>query len=117
MCQVIFTNPVEIIKIRKQVAGEIHSAVKHESTIKIVKELGFLGLYKVSISCCSLVKIEEFCNNYRIIIKGVRACLLRDIPFSMIFFPAYSHMKKNLADEYGHNDPLSLFCSGFVAGK
>ena len=31
MCQVIFTNPMEIVKIRMQVAGEIHSNAKRES--------------------------------------------------------------------------------------
>ncbi len=93
MCQVIFTNPMEIVKIRMQVAGEIHSQAKRESIGKIVRELGFLGLY-----------------------KGVRACLLRDIPFSMIYFPSYAHMKKKFSDDNGHNSPWSLFCAGFIAG-
>jgi len=48
MCQVIFTNPMEIVKIRMQVAGEIQSLARSERTIKIVKELGFVGLYKVN---------------------------------------------------------------------
>lgn len=92
-CQVIFTNPMEIVKIRMQVAGEIQSQARSERTIKIVRELGFFGLY-----------------------KGVRACLLRDIPFSMIYFPAYSYAKKKFADEHGHNSPGSLFVAGFIAG-
>ena len=46
-CQVIFTNPMEIVKIRMQVAGEIQSMARSEKTIKIVRELGFFGLYKV----------------------------------------------------------------------
>ena len=41
---------------------------------------------------------------------------MRDIPFSMIYFPTYSHMKKLLADENGHNNPMSLFYSGLIAG-
>lgn len=93
MCQVIFTNPMEIIKIRMQVAGEIQSMARSERLGKIIKELGFKGVY-----------------------KGVRACLLRDIPFSMIYFPAYSHFKKLFADEKGHNSPISLFYAGFLAG-
>lgn len=93
MCQVIFTNPMEIVKIRMQVAGEIHSQAKSESIVQIVRELGLFGLY-----------------------KGARACLLRDIPFSMIYFPSYAHFKKNFADENGHNSPLSLFTAGFIAG-
>ena len=47
MCQVIFTNPMEIIKIRMQVAGEIQSMARSERLGKIIKELGFKGVYKV----------------------------------------------------------------------
>ena len=43
----MFTNPIEVVKIRLQVAGEIASAAK-PSAIAIVKELGFRGLYKVN---------------------------------------------------------------------
>merc|ERR1712018_898787 len=45
--QVMFTNPLEIVKIRLQVAGEIATA-KKPSAIQVVKELGFFGLYKGS---------------------------------------------------------------------
>lgn len=43
----IFTNPLEIVKIRLQVAGEI-ATTRKISAINVVKELGFMGLYKVS---------------------------------------------------------------------
>ena len=55
------------------------------SALGVCKELGFFGLY-----------------------KGSRACFLRDIPFSMIFFPCYAHFKPALADENGYNSPGSL---------
>ena len=42
----MFTNPLEIVKIRLQVAGEIATA-ERLSAISVVKELGFFGLYKV----------------------------------------------------------------------
>ena len=73
--QVVFTNPLEIVKIRLQVAGEIQTGPKI-SVFTILKDLGFMGLY-----------------------KGSRACFLRDIPFSAIFFPTYAHMKLLTADE------------------
>lgn len=75
--QVIFTNPLEIVKIRLQVAGEIAGGAK-VSALSVVKDLGLFGLY-----------------------KGVRACLLRDVPFSAIYFPAYAHTKAAFADEHG----------------
>ena len=90
--QVTFTNPLEIVKIRLQVAGEIQS-VRRPAAAEVVRELGFRGLY-----------------------KGARACFLRDIPFSAIYFPVYSHTKKRFADEHGYNDPKSLFFPGLLAG-
>ncbi|KAG8830846.1 mitochondrial aspartate-glutamate transporter agc1 [Serendipita sp. 399] len=77
-CQVIFTNPLEIVKIRLQVQGEL-GGVKRGAG-HIIKELGLLGLY-----------------------RGASACLLRDIPFSAIYFTAYSHLKKDVFHE-GYND-------------
>ncbi|KAM0734789.1 Calcium-binding mitochondrial carrier protein Aralar1 [Formica fusca] len=90
--QVIFTNPLEIVKIRLQVAGEIAGGSKVRAWT-VVKELGLFGLY-----------------------KGARACFLRDVPFSAIYFPMYAHTKARLADEGGYNTPLSLLASGAIAG-
>ena len=45
MCQVMFTNPLEIVKIRLQVAGEMGQQAK---ALTVVRELGFRGLYLVS---------------------------------------------------------------------
>lgn len=44
----IFTNPLEIVKIRLQVAGEIASGAKI-SALSVVRELGLFGLYKVRV--------------------------------------------------------------------
>uniref|UniRef100_A0A8C6UM89 Solute carrier family 25 member 12 n=1 Tax=Neogobius melanostomus TaxID=47308 RepID=A0A8C6UM89_9GOBI len=90
--QVIFTNPLEIVKIRLQVAGEITTGPR-VSALSVVRELGFLGLY-----------------------KGAKACFLRDIPFSAIYFPVYAHTKQKLADEDGSIGPLQLLTAGAIAG-
>lgn len=89
----MFTNPLEIVKIRLQVAGEIAGGGKVRA-LHVVKELGLFGLY-----------------------KGARACLLRDVPFSAIYFPAYAHTKAAFADEDGYNHPLTLLAAGAIAGK
>lgn len=49
--QVIFTNPLEIVKIRLQVAGEITTGPR-VSALNVVRELGFFGLYKVGRHLC-----------------------------------------------------------------
>jgi len=43
---VLFTNPLEIVKIRLQVSGEI-AATRRLSAITVVRDLGVFGLYKV----------------------------------------------------------------------
>lgn len=56
-CQVVFTNPLEIVKIRLQVQGEMakSTGAPKRSAMWIVRNLGMVGLY-----------------------KGAGACLLRD---------------------------------------
>ena len=51
----------------------------------IIRQLGLGGLY-----------------------KGASACLLRDIPFSAIYFPAYAHLKKDFFHE-GYNGKQLTF--------
>jgi len=66
------------------------------SALTIVRQLGLLGLY-----------------------KGATACLLRDIPFSGIYFPVYANLKKNLFNEGVDGKKLSipeLLISGATAG-
>lgn len=61
----------------------------------IVRNLGLVGLY-----------------------KGASACLLRDVPFSAIYFPTYNHLKRDL---YGESPTkklgvLHLLTAGAMAG-
>lgn len=90
--QVVFTNPLEIVKIRLQVQGEMRG-VAPKSAITIVKELGPAGLY-----------------------KGASACFLRDIPFSGIYFPAYAKFKEMLKDDQGRLRNWDLLIAGSAAG-
>ena len=50
--------------------------------------------------------------------KGAAACLLRDVPFSAIYFPTYAHMKKDFFGETETNKigVLQLMFAGAVAG-
>ena len=54
----MFTNPLEIVKIRLQVAGEIASAEK-VSALSVVRELGFFGLYKVRVLLVYLLIVHN----------------------------------------------------------
>lgn len=87
------------MKIRLQVQGELSKSLTdappRRSAMWIVRNLGLLGLY-----------------------KGASACLLRDVPFSAIYFPTYNHLKR---DYFGESQTkklgiLQLLTAGAVAG-
>ena len=44
----MFTNPLEIVKIRLQVAGEVVHGGRI-SAVTVIRDLGLFGLYKVSL--------------------------------------------------------------------
>ncbi|KAI1377293.1 mitochondrial carrier [Hypoxylon crocopeplum] len=97
-CQVVFTNPLEIVKIRLQVQGEVAKATEgaqKRSAMWIVRNLGLAGLY-----------------------KGASACLLRDVPFSAIYFPTYNHLKKDIFGESPTKKLgiVQLLTAGAIAG-
>ena len=82
-CQLLVTNPMEVLKTRLILQGETAQLLRQQGeapppsqTLRgMVRELGFPGLY-----------------------RGALACLLRDIPFSAIYFPAYALCKNALAE-------------------
>lgn len=107
-CQVIFTNPLEIVKIRLQMQGNQAQKqlapgeipLKRLTAGRIIKQLGIKGLY-----------------------KGATACLLRDVPFSAIYFPTYANLKKHLFNFDPSNpnskhklDSWQLLVAGAMAG-
>ncbi|KAH9868521.1 hypothetical protein J1614_007593 [Plenodomus biglobosus] len=97
-CQVVFTNPLEIVKIRLQIQGELSKNVEgvpKRSAMWIVRNLGLMGLY-----------------------KGATACLLRDVPFSAIYFPTYSHLKRDFFGESPQKSlgVLQMLTAGAIAG-
>src|SRR2546421_11570933 len=76
-------------------ARNLSSDIQRRSAFWIVRNLGILGLY-----------------------KGTTACLLRDIPFSAIYFSAYAHLKTDVFGE-GPDKKLSmgeLLLAGAIAG-
>lgn len=118
--QVIFTNPLEIVKIRLQVAGEITTGPR-VSALNVVRDLGLFGLYKVTCPrngfCFCILPSRARWGFTPVSVQGAKACFLRDIPFSAIYFPAYAHLKASFADEQGKVGPLQLLTAGAIAGK
>uniref|UniRef100_A0A8K9URR1 Mitochondrial glutamate carrier 1 n=1 Tax=Oncorhynchus mykiss TaxID=8022 RepID=A0A8K9URR1_ONCMY len=107
-CQVIVTTPMEMLKIQLQDAGRIEAQRKlmpetvvpgtaptksptaMQLTRELLKEKGIAGLY-----------------------KGLGATLLRDVPFSIIYFPLFANL--NDLGKRGAEGPAPFYVS-FLAG-
>ena len=92
-CQVIVTNPLEVVKLKLQTSGGDYSLKD------VMEEVGgLLGMY-----------------------KGVLPCIARDVTFSAILFPTFEHLKvflpSILGSTFGHEiDPmLSSLMAGSIA--
>ncbi|KAL6057504.1 Calcium-binding mitochondrial carrier protein Aralar1 [Balamuthia mandrillaris] len=100
--QLLLTCPMEIVKIRLQMLGQqqqpsspasVSALGRASGPLTVIRELGVRGLY-----------------------KGSMATWLRDIPFSMIYFPLYHRMKSYLKRTRGKVGPLELFVAGTSCG-
>lgn len=101
-CQIIVTTPMELLKIQLQDAGRVSAKSVTESAavirtsatkiaMELVRERGILGLY-----------------------RGVGATMLRDVSFSVIYFPLFAHL-----NALGPKRPAtgeSVFWTSFLAG-
>ena len=78
-----------------QVQGEAAKAegAVPRGAVHIVRSLGLVGLY-----------------------KGASACLLRDIPFSAIYFTVYNHMKRDVYQEGYNGKKLGFWETLITAG-
>jgi hypothetical protein len=90
ICQVVATNPMEIVKIQLQLAGLRNES---KSAMDVVRELGPRGLY-----------------------RGTAATLGRDVPFSVIFFSLSAVLKNWMTPPNTQSSLTTVFASGILSG-
>lgn len=106
LCQIIITTPMELLKIQLQDAGRVAATLKAAgqstahlpkiSALSVTKELlatkGIFGLY-----------------------KGIGATMLRDVSFSMVYFPLFANLNK-LGPRKHPGSSEAVFWWSFVSG-
>ena len=114
LCQVIVTTPMELLKIQGQDAGRTAAAASSNGgpahkpsamrvAMDLVRARGIAGLY-----------------------KGISATMLRDVSFSVVYFPLFAHLSslghslqsssKLQAKESDSHDTNSIFWINFLSG-
>ena len=83
---------MEIVKIRMQMQALLPPE-QRMNAVQVVKNLGIAGMY-----------------------RGSAATWARDVPYSVVFFPGYAHLKHMFADNNGNNSMTSVLLSGTFAG-
>ncbi|XP_054159219.1 mitochondrial glutamate carrier 1-like [Oppia nitens] len=104
LCQIIVTTPMELLKIQLQDAGRVSTkgvieggeAIMATSAtaiaLKLIKTRGIFGLY-----------------------RGTAATMLRDVSFSVIYFPLFANLNK-LGPKRKDGSGESVFWASFLAG-
>lgn len=92
LCQVVVTNPLEIVKVRLQLS----SGEQQSDAWAVMERMGVM---------------ENPAELYR----GAIACAVRDSSFSAILFPCYASSKVWLADETTLAGALLFFVAGTLA--
>ncbi|XP_045564451.1 mitochondrial glutamate carrier 1 isoform X2 [Salmo salar] len=115
-CQVIITTPMEMLKIQLQDAGRIEAQRKLMSQAAVGAPGGPVELR----SHTAMQLTRELLRSQGIagLYKGLGATLLRDVPFSIIYFPLFANL--NSLGGRGADGPAPFyvsFASGCIAGS
>uniref|UniRef100_A0A8C3RRF9 Uncharacterized protein n=1 Tax=Chelydra serpentina TaxID=8475 RepID=A0A8C3RRF9_CHESE len=97
-CQVIITTPMEMLKIQLQDAGRV--AVSSPLTRIAAALLHTQG-----------IPLRDSMGSWM-------SSFLRDVPFSIIYFPLFAHLNRGGQESLAERDPFyQLFVAGCVAGS
>uniref|UniRef100_A0A8C5LP82 Mitochondrial glutamate carrier 1 n=1 Tax=Leptobrachium leishanense TaxID=445787 RepID=A0A8C5LP82_9ANUR len=132
-CQVIITTPMEMLKIQLQDAGRLachqktvagmpclQPGPKHLNVVPALTRGYNVGPTSVAQRLSSIQIASELLRTEGVkgLYKGLGATLLRDVPFSVIYFPLFSNLNKLGKSSPDDRAPfLHSFFAGCIAGS
>ncbi|XP_006877040.1 PREDICTED: mitochondrial glutamate carrier 1 [Chrysochloris asiatica] len=120
-CQVIVTTPMEMLKIQLQDAGRIAAQKK-----VLAAQLSAQGGARPTVEASTVPRptaiqlTRDLLQSRGIagLYKGLGATLLRDVPFSIVYFPLFANLNQLGQPASGEKSPFYVsFLAGCVAGS
>lgn len=116
LCQVVVTNPMELLMITMQTRQSAEAALSVAKVAVVKNGAAQAAAAPKPPPASGMLGIARELGLRRMY-ADVPATLLRDIPFSVIFFPLHTYLQEKFADENGDTPVQKVLLSGFLAGS